>query len=910
MRKVIALTLAPVIAVAPALAAPGVITSNVNFRSGPGTNYSSIKTLSAGTAVDIGDCEASGSWCAITVKGQRGFVSGRYLEESQDPKASNTWPRAFETNIGRMVLYQPQFTEWTDFKTIEALVAAQFVKSSESSPHFGVIGLKGKTTFDEDADDIVISDITVTELNFSGLSREDLASLAVETGKLLPTGPITVSEARVTASLAEQKRMTDVSGLKADPPPIFISKTPAVLVQTDGAPVYAPVKGKTGLSFVVNTNWDLFRIDDGGALYLRNDTHWLTASAIDGPWKPVTALPSALTDLPDESSWADARASVPPEPYKNGAIPKIVISDKPAEMIIFTGEPALQDVPRSTLQWASNTESDVFFDKAAKQWYVLLSGRWFRAPSLEGPWTFATPDLPADFRNLPEDAPYYAVRASVPGTSESAEARLKASIPTTARVETGSITPKVSYTGDPQFSPIETTDLTYATNTTDTVIKVGDRYFLLQDGVWFVADNPNGPWQLAREIPDAIYQIPPSSPVYNVTYVRVYETEPDAVWYGYTMGYLFGFLAWGTYVYGTGWGYPPYWYNWPGYGYPIYYPRPATWGIGAYYNPVRGAYGRYGYAYGPYRGIAGVRSWNPATGNYVRAGAAWGPRGTAGFVGAYNPRSDSAGYIAGGRNVYGAWKSAGVKRGSEWARVTARENAAGGSALRWNTSNGQGFIREGRRGDIYAGRDGNVYRNTGDGWQRYNDGGWQDVGKPERGDLLNREDAGQRLQERGGSEALKNLAGAGAAGAAGAALGQRLASGERPQRDRPEAGPSRERAQNKPAQRPEAGQQRPSQRPAGAQNRPATRPSGAPNRPAARPSQPLPSNLARDMQSRNLGNQRQMAQREFSRSPSQFSHHGRSFSPPRHMGSRGGFGGGGRSFGGGRGGGGRGGGRR
>ena len=296
-------------------------------------------------------------------------------------------------------------------------------------------------------------------------------------------------------------------------------------------------------------------------------------------------------------------------------------------MILFKGEPTLQDVPRTSLQWASNTESDVFFDKAGKQWYVLLSGRWFRAPSLDGPWTFATPDLPAEFQNIPEDAPYNAVRAAVPGTSEAAEARLKASIPTTARVETGSITPNVAYAGDAQFAPIETTDLSYATNTTDTVIKVDQRYFLLQDGVWFVSDSPNGPWQLAREVPDAIYGIPPSSPLYNATYVRVYDTEPNAVWYGYTMGYLSGYLAWGTYVYGTGWNYPPYWYSGPGYAYPIFYPRPVTWGIGAFYNPIRGLYGRYGYAYGPYRGIAGVRAWNPAHWNlcsrWRRLGRAW-----------------------------------------------------------------------------------------------------------------------------------------------------------------------------------------------------------------------------------------------------------------------------------------------
>ena len=87
----------------------------------------------------------------------------------------------------------------------------------------------------------------------------------------------------MTASLAEQKRMTDVVGLKADPPRIVISTTPAILVQTDGEAAYAPVKGRAGLSFAVNTNWDLFRIDEGGALYLRDDTHWLTASAIGGP---------------------------------------------------------------------------------------------------------------------------------------------------------------------------------------------------------------------------------------------------------------------------------------------------------------------------------------------------------------------------------------------------------------------------------------------------------------------------------------------------------------------------------------------------------------------------------------------------------------------------------------------------
>ena len=80
--------------------------------------------------------------------------------------------------------------------------------------------------------------------------------------------------------------MVDVKGLKAEPPPIFVSKQPALLVQTDGPPAFAPVKGKSGLSFLVNTNWDIFRVEEGGALYLRDDTRWLTASSLEVPWAP------------------------------------------------------------------------------------------------------------------------------------------------------------------------------------------------------------------------------------------------------------------------------------------------------------------------------------------------------------------------------------------------------------------------------------------------------------------------------------------------------------------------------------------------------------------------------------------------------------------------------------------------
>ena len=46
-----------------AYAQPGTITTNVNVRSGPGTNYGVVDTVRRGTPVDVRQCQ--GSWCYI-----------------------------------------------------------------------------------------------------------------------------------------------------------------------------------------------------------------------------------------------------------------------------------------------------------------------------------------------------------------------------------------------------------------------------------------------------------------------------------------------------------------------------------------------------------------------------------------------------------------------------------------------------------------------------------------------------------------------------------------------------------------------------------------------------------------------------------------------------------------------------
>ena len=107
-------------------------------------------------------------------------------------------------------------------------------------------------------------------------------------------------------------------------------------------------------------------------------------------------------------------------------MPKVFTSNRPAELILVTGEPKYTPVAGTGLQWVSNTESDVFRLGTTGAVYYLVAGRWFSAPDFTGPWTFATPSLPADFKKISLEHPRSRVLASVPGTDQAAEAVLLA----------------------------------------------------------------------------------------------------------------------------------------------------------------------------------------------------------------------------------------------------------------------------------------------------------------------------------------------------------------------------------------------------------------------------------------------------------------------------------------------------
>ena len=662
---------------------------------------------------------------------------------AQDPG----WPRQLTNSGGKVLIYQPQVDSWQDFTDIKWRSAFQMTPAG-GKQIVGAATFEATTEVNTDSHTVFLFNIQVLNTYFPGRDPANPATVQLDTlfRSFIPL-TLNASLDRIVAYMPKPQSVKTVT-LNNAPPYIFVSNSPGILLGVDGEPVLAELP-KTDLKFVVNTVWPLFFDKSGSQYYLLVNNIWLSAGDLHGPWARTTTLPKDFKKLPNSGKFATALQAVPPPQVSNPIIPQVFYSTVPAEVILFDGPPAYTNIPGTQLAYANNTDSPVFFYSSTMTYYYLAAGRWFSAPSLTGPWTFATMNLPPDFARIPLSSPASAILSSVPGTSQAKDAVLIAQIPTTMLLNptTAAQQANVSYVGNPQFAPIEGTTLQYATNTVDKVIQVGDVYYLCLQGVWFLSSTPTGPWTTASSVPQVIYTIPPSSPVYNVTYVTQVTTSGGYIQSSYTAGYMGAFVmgaAVGAIVTcGTGYYYPPY-IGYPMGAYPIYHPYATPYGVygaygsTAYYHTGTGAYGVSQTAYGPYGSATRSASYNPYTGTATRSASVSTPYGKQSVGQAYNPYTGSYGATHQGSSPTAQWGSSYVQQGNKSAytqhystangTVASAQGSQGGKAYGTSSAYGNTAVGKSSNGDMYAGHDGNVYKDTGSGWQKSNgSGGWTDV---------------------------------------------------------------------------------------------------------------------------------------------------------------------------------------
>ena len=550
---------------------------------------------------------------------------------STDGAASALFPQQRAIEGFTLTIHAPQVRSWTEFEHFTSTFAFSLTPAGHTTMEYGTATVAGDTVVDMDKRMVTIRSPKVTDVTFAKSVPANYTAAVMDA---TTRESLDVRLDLFLAYLADEVlSQAAPAGFNTSPPPILVRSTPTALLFVNGAPVPSAVPN-TGLEVIVNANWPLYRHAAGsGTYYLLATDCWLTSGKLDQGWKAATSLPNDFSNLPSGNEYAAVRKAVPLQNCTR-ALPQVVFADRPTELIVTNGKPALEAIPgASGLQWVANTESPLF--KLESNWYLLVAGRWFTTTNLDqGAWAFSK-DLPKAFSAIPEDHARSAVRASVPGTVEAKMAALEASVPRKIRVSKG--TPpavNVTYAGDPKFEAIAGTQVARAANSGFDVFLYQNRFYLCYAAGWYVGDSPTGPWAATADVPAAIYAIPPDSPSYAVTDVKVTDTDDDEIEYSSTDAYAAGvFLAFGVAYYGTGWYYPPYIYG------PYYYPYWGSYGHGSWYNPTTGRYGSRSVWYGPYGGYSFTQGYNPRTGRYGYVETGWDGDEWASFGETYNPRT-------------------------------------------------------------------------------------------------------------------------------------------------------------------------------------------------------------------------------------------------------------------------------
>jgi hypothetical protein len=699
----------------------------------------------------------------VTVTVVAVFLGGAHVASVQSAPATQSasaqtstvpeetpWPLKVAAGTTTLLVYQPQLDTFDGYKlTARAAVEA---KEANGKSTYGIIHVNARAIVDKGTRTVALDNYEIAKADFPSAEEKAggwVEALQKDASTMSKTLSLDRLEALVGAVEAGQR--ASAQPLRNQPPTIVMSTVPALLVYIDGTPVYHEVKG-TSLERVINTRPLLLK-DAHGKHYLHVFDGWMAADSLEGEWTRDPSPPADLekakqeaiasrqVDLLTGQSSQDAAAPS----LAKGPVPVIHIATTPTELIVTDGEPKWTPIEGTNLLYASNTTGHIFKEIDDQRTYVLVSGRWFRAAGMTGPWAFVPAnELPKDFADIPDDSPKENVKASVAGTPQAEEAAIAAQIPQTSVVKKSAVKmTEPVFDGQPELRAIPDTSLQYVVNTATPVIMVdAHSWYAVENGVWFVSGSIKGPWVIATSVPAVIYSIPYSSPLHYVTYVKVYDSTPDTVVVGYTPGYQGSCIdpVTNVVVYGTGYAYTPwvgtYWYGPPvtyGFGVSIRY-TPFTgwtfgfgfgwswgaatvsvgWGWGAY--PWWGPYG-WGYSWGP-RLYPAPYAWGGMAYGYRGGAVAWGPGGWAGTTGnmysRWGPRSTVT-RTSGGFNAWtgNRWASqVGTSYNSVTGVAAAGQRGAVQNIYTGNYAAGARGVATGPGGTVAAGERGtagNVY---------------------------------------------------------------------------------------------------------------------------------------------------------------------------------------------------------
>ncbi|MEI8005769.1 MAG: hypothetical protein WCI48_06150 [Bacteroidota bacterium] len=234
---------------------------------------------------------------------------------------------------------------------------------------------------------------------------------------------------------------------------------------------------------------------------------------------PKWSLDMTIDEL--NASLKDAKAVMKEESALSNAPPEIIFTKTPTVLVIFDGEPKFKPIPGSKILQAINTPYFVVEEPSTKEYYIYGSSFWYKTTDMVKGKCVNIKEQPRDIKKLQEDLEAKASKAqSAAGSQQPADSS------TTSKDKNAAAAPPqiivrtapaelVQSNGEPDFAPIQGTQLLYMNNSENNVFMYIDKqmYYILVSGRWYTSVAMAGPWTFvpSDKLPADFASIPEGS---------------------------------------------------------------------------------------------------------------------------------------------------------------------------------------------------------------------------------------------------------------------------------------------------------------------------------------------------------------------------------------------------------------
>ena len=100
------------------------------------------------------------------------LAGGAGAQEQPSELTELNWPRKYEKDGDKLVVYDPQIDSWENHEVLKARSAVVVTASGEKADAFGIVEFEVKTETQPESRQALLKDRTITAVRFSGLPKD------------------------------------------------------------------------------------------------------------------------------------------------------------------------------------------------------------------------------------------------------------------------------------------------------------------------------------------------------------------------------------------------------------------------------------------------------------------------------------------------------------------------------------------------------------------------------------------------------------------------------------------------------------------------------------------------------------------------------------------------------------------